>query len=269
MKLNLENPIVFFDLETTGLDIANDRIVEISLLKILPDNTQISKTMRINPQIPISEKASEIHGIYDKDVQDAPIFSDVAIEIKSYFADADISGFNINRFDIPLLVEEFLRINIDFDIDDKNIVDVQTIYHKMEKRTLSAAYKYYCNKNLENAHSAEADTLATFEVLEAQLDKYKSTQIEDDNGKLIEPIQNDMKLLAEFTTPKKKADFAGFLGYDKNNEIIYTFGKFKNKRVKDIFIENPGYYEWILKSQFPLYTKYVLKKVKNEFDSQK
>lgn len=249
MKLNLKKPLVFFDLETTGVNIAKDRIVEISLCKINTDNTQEVKTYKVNPEMPIPVQSSEIHGIYDKDVENSPTFKEIAKEIISFISGCDLGGYNSNRFDVPLLAEELLRAGADHDIKRHKLIDVQVIFHTMEKRTLEAAYKFYCEKDLTDAHSAEADTLATFEVLEAQLERY-------------DELENDVNFLSEFTTRTKNADFAGFITYDDEGKEMFNFGKFKGKRVDDILEKDPGYFGWILNSDFPLYTKKVLTNIK-------
>lgn len=243
MKLNLQRPIVFFDLETTGVQITRDRIVEISILKISPDGERETKTRRINPEMPIPAEASAVHGITDADVADCPTFAQVARSLYAWLEGCDIAGFNSNRFDVPMLVEEFLRAGVAVDFDDRHFVDVQTIFHKMERRTLEAAYKFYCDKTLENAHSAEADTLATFEVLEAQLDRYP-----DD-------LKNDIPALAEFSTHGRRVDFAGSLAYNDKDEIVINFGKYKGVPVKEVFRKDSGYYNWVMGAQFPLETK--------------
>ena len=249
MNLNLTKPICFFDLETTGINISKDRIVEISILKVFPDGKQESKTWLVNPEMPIPAEVTAIHGISNEDVADKPTFNELAKEVHNMIKDSDLGGFNSNRFDIPLLAEEMLRADMDFDMKNRLAVDVQTIFHKMEQRTLSAAYKFYCDKDLTNAHSAEADTNATFEVLKAQVAKYDS-------------LENDTKFLAEFSSRKKFADFAGFISYNKKDEEIFSFGKHKGKRVLDILNEEPGYFGWLLNADFPLYTKKVLTAIK-------
>ena len=243
MKLNLQRPIVFFDLETTGVQITRDRIVEISILKISPDGERETKTRRINPEMPIPAEASAVHGITDADVADCPTFAQVARSLYTWLEGCDIAGFNSNRFDVPMLVEEFLRAGVAVDFDDRHFVDVQTIFHKMERRTLEAAYKFYCGKTLENAHSAEADTLATFEVLEAQLDRYP------------EDLKNDIPALAEFSTHGRRVDFAGSLAYNDKDEIIINFGKYKGVPVTEVFRKDSGYYNWVMGAQSPLETK--------------
>lgn len=249
MKLQLKKPIVFFDLETTGVNIAKDRIIEISLCKINTDNTQEVKTYRVNPEIPIPIESSEIHGIYDKDIVNRPTFKEIAKEIVQFISGCDLGGYNSNRFDVPLLAEELLRVGSEHDIKRHKLVDVQVIFHSMEKRTLEAAYKFYCDKNLTDAHSAEADTLATFEVLEAQLEKYSE-------------LENSIEYLSEFTTRTKNVDFAGFITYNEDGKEIFNFGKFKGNLVDDVLEKDPGYFGWILKSDFPLYTKKVLTNIK-------
>ncbi|WP_417872550.1 exonuclease domain-containing protein [Xanthomarina gelatinilytica] len=249
MQLNLTKPICFFDLETTGVNITNDRIVEISILKVYPDGKEERYTRLVNPTIPIPPEVTKVHGISDKDVADKPTFKELAKEIHNLIKDSDLGGFNSNRFDIPLLAEEMLRADIDFDMKNRQSIDVQTIFHKMEQRTLVAAYKFYCDKNLEDAHSAEADALATYEVLKAQVAKY-------------DELENNTKFLAEFSSRKKFADFAGFLIYNKEGEECFSFGKHKGKRVVDILEAEPGYFGWLLNADFPLYTKKVLTSIK-------
>ena len=249
MELDISRPICFFDLETTGINVAKDRIVEISILKIYPDGREVELTERINPTVPIPAETTAVHGISDADVVDKPTFAQRAKDIHEMIKDSDLAGFNSNRFDIPLLVEELLRAGIDFDMKNRNAVDVQTIFHKMEQRTLVAAYKFYCDKDLTNAHSAAADTRATYEVLKSQLDRY-------------EDLQNNMKFLADFSTRKKSVDFAGFIGYDEDEVEIFTFGKHKGKKVEEVLEKEPGYFGWIQNADFPLYTKKVLTAIK-------
>ncbi len=249
MQLQLHKPICFFDLETTGINISKDRIVEISILKVYPDGKEDSRTWVVNPEMPIPAEVTAIHGISDADVVDKPTFKDISKEVYNMVKDSDLGGFNSNRFDIPVLAEEMLRADIDFDMKSAKSIDVQTIFHKMEQRTLSAAYKFYCDKNLDDAHSAEADTKATYEVLKSQLDRY------DD-------LENDATFLAEFSSRKKFADFAGFIIYNKNGDECFSFGKHKGKLVTDILDTEPGYFGWILNADFPLYTKKVLTGIK-------
>ncbi len=249
MNLNLSKPICFFDLETTGVNITSDRIVEIAILKVHPDGKEESKRWLVNPEMPIPKEVTAIHGISDADVANEPTFKELAKEIHNMIKDSDLGGFNSNRFDIPLLAEEMLRADVDFDMKNRLSVDVQTIFHKMEQRTLSAAYKFYCDKTLEDAHTAEADTKATYEVLKAQVAKY-------------DELENDSKFLAEFSSRKKFADFAGFIVYNKKGEECFSFGKHKGKRVEDVLNEEPGYFGWLLNADFPLYTKKVLTAIK-------
>ncbi|NQX85431.1 MAG: ribonuclease H-like domain-containing protein [Flavobacteriaceae bacterium] len=246
MQLKLNKPICFFDLETTGINISKDRIVEISVLKVFPNGTQESKTWLVNPEMEISKEVVAIHGISNEKVANEPNFKAIAKDVHNMIKDSDLGGFNSNRFDIPLLAEEMLRADVDFDMKNRVAVDVQTIFHKMEKRTLSAAYKFYCDKDLEGAHSAEADTNATYEVLKAQLDRYE------------EDLENNMKFLAEFSTQRRFADFAGFISFDKDGEECFSFGKHKGKKVTDVLNQEPGYFGWLLNADFPLYTKKVL-----------
>lgn len=249
MNLNLTKPLVFFDLETTGINIATDRIVEISILKVHPDGKEEKYTQRVNPIVEIPKEVSEIHGITNEDVLNEPTFKEIASKVAEMIKGCDLAGFNSNRFDIPLLAEEMLRVDVDFDMKNRLSIDVQTIFHKKEERTLSAGYKFYCDKDLIDAHSAEADTMATFEILKAQISKY-------------EGLENNTKALSEFSTQRKRADFAGFLLYDESGEEIFSFGKYKGRKVTEILDENPGYYAWIQNADFPRYTKKVLTEIK-------
>ncbi len=249
MELKLTRPICFFDLETTGIDVARDRIVEISIFKIYPNGTKESKTWLVNPTIPIPPQSKAVHGISDEKVANEPTFDALASQVHNMIKDSDLAGFNSDRFDIPLLAEELLRAGVDFDMKNRVSVDVQTIFHKMEERTLSAAFKFYCGQSLENAHSAEADTMATYEILKSQLDRYEN-------------LENDMKSLSEFTTRKKSVDFAGFIAMNPEGKEIFTFGKHKGALVEDIFDKEPGYFGWIQNADFPLYTKKVLTAIK-------
>ncbi len=249
MDLKLKKPICFFDLETTGVNIATDRIVEISILKVFPNGNKESHTWRVNPEMPIPAATSAIHGITDEMVANDPTFKELAPKVHALIKDSDLGGYNSNRFDIPLLAEELLRAEIDFDMKKAQSVDVQTIFHKKEKRTLEAAYKFYCDKDLTDAHSAEADTNATYEVLEAQLKRY------DD-------LENDIDFLSNFSAHKSFADFAGYIGYNKEGEEIFSFGKHKGKKVEEVMEKEPGYFGWLLNADFPLYTKKVLTRIK-------
>jgi DNA polymerase-3 subunit epsilon len=245
MNLKLHKPLCVFDLETTGTNISKDRIIEICILKVNPDSSRESKTWRVNPQMSIPKETSEIHGIYDEDVKDSPTFKEIAPKIIAMISGTDLGGFNSNRFDVPLLAEELLRAELDFDVSKFKLVDAQTIFHKMEPRTLTAAYQFYCKKYLENAHSAEADVLATFEVLDAQVGHY------DD-------ISNEIQHLHELSFHKKFADLAGMLHFDENENEIFAFGKYKGQKVREVFQKDLGYYTWIQNADFPLYTKKVL-----------
>ena len=249
MKLNLKNPIVFFDLETTGTNINLDRIVEICYLKVMPNGNEETKTMRINPGVHIPEASSAIHGIYDEDVADCPTFKEVAQTIANDIEGCDLAGFNSNRFDIPVLAEEFLRAGVDIDMSKRKFVDVQVIFHKMEQRTLSAAYRFYCDKNLEDAHTAEADTRATYEVLKAQLDRYPE-------------LQNDIAFLADYSTFTKNVDFAGRMVYNEHGVEVFNFGKYKGQPVADVLRKDVGYYGWIMGNDFTLNTKAMLTKIR-------
>ncbi len=255
MKLNLKRPLAFFDLEATGINVASDRIVEISILKAMPNGDEIIKTLKIKPLIPIPLASSLIHGIYDEDVKDAPTFKDIAHELVEFFADADLAGYNSNKFDIPMLLEEFLRVGIHFDIDKRKFVDVQNIFHQMEQRTLKAAYQFYCGKDIINAHSAEADIKATYEVLLAQIAKYEGKNYEDKQGLISQPVKNDVDALHIFTNLNKPVDFAGRLVFNEDNLPIFNFGKHKGKTVFQVFEEEPSYYSWMMNGDFPLYTK--------------
>lgn len=250
MKLNLKNPIVFFDLETTGININTDRIVEICYLKVYPNGNEEAKTLRINPEMPIPESSSAIHGIYDVDVVDCPTFKEVARNIANDIEGCDLAGFNSNRFDIPVLAEEFLRVGVDIDMTKRKFVDVQVIFHKMEQRTLSAAYKFYCERDLEDAHTAEADTRATYEVLQSQLDRYG------------EALKNDIAFLADYSSYNKNVDFAGRMVYDEKGVEVFNFGKYKGQSVSEILKKDQGYYSWIQNSDFTLNTKAMLTKIR-------
>ena len=249
MELKLSKPICFFDLETTGTNVAKDRIVEISILKVYPNGNKESRTWLVNPEMTIPDEVIAIHGISNEKVANEPTFKELAKEIFNIIKDCDLAGFNSDRFDIPLLAEEMLRAEIDFDLKNMFSVDVQTIFHKMEKRTLAAAYKFYCDKDLTDAHSAEADTTATYEVLLSQLDRYPE-------------LENNVKKLAEFSTHRKFADFAGFISFNEDDEEIFSFGKHKGKKVLEVLDQEPGYFGWILNADFPLYTKKVLTQIK-------
>ena len=249
MELKLKRPIVFLDLETTGVDPAKDRIVEISLVKVQPDGSKEVKTRRINPGMPIPPESTAIHGIADDDVKDEPRFEQIAKSLAAYMEGCDLAGYNSNRFDIPVLAEEFLRAGVDVDLKKRRFIDVQNIFHKKEQRTLVAAYKFYCDKNLEDAHTAEADTRATYEVLKAQLDRYSD-------------LQNDIAFLADYSSFSKNVDFAGRMVYDDNGVEVFNFGKYKGMSVAEVLKKDPGYYSWILNSDFTLNTKAALTKIR-------
>lgn len=249
MELQLKRPLCFFDLEATGTSVTKDRIVEISILKVFPNGNKESKTWLVNPEIPIPAEVVAIHGIDDAKVANEPTFKELAHRVVEMMKDADLAGYNSNKYDIPLLAEELLRAEVDLDLRKKKSVDVQNIFHKKEKRTLEAAYQFYCQKDLTNAHSAEADTLATYEVLLGQLEKY------DD-------LENDVEALAEFSNRFNAADFAGFIIFNKDQVECFSFGKYKNQPVEEVLEKDPGYYGWIQKADFPMYTKKLLTAIK-------
>ncbi|WP_199120871.1 3'-5' exonuclease [Pedobacter sp. ASV28] len=269
MKLNLKRPLAFFDLEATGVNVGVDRMVEIAILKAMPDGTEQMLVKRINPEIPIPLVTSLIHGIYDEDIKDEPVFGQVAQEIADFIGDADLAGYNSNKFDIPMLLEEFLRAGVDIDMSDRKFVDVQNIFHQMEQRTLKAAYKFYCDKDIINAHSAEADIRATYEVLLAQLEKYKDTEFEDKQGKKSIPVQNDVEALHHFTNMNKPVDFAGRLVYNEKGEETINFGKHKGRTVESIFDAEPSYYSWMMQGDFPLFTKKKLEEIWKRWSKKK
>lgn len=248
MRIQLKKPIVFFDLETTGVNPSTDRIVEIAMLKVFPNGKEISKVYKINPEIPIPDHVTELHGISNDDVKDAPVFKMIAKEIADFIEDADLAGFNSNKFDIPLLAEEFMRTNIEIDLKRRNFVDVQVLFMKKEPRTLAAAYKFYCGQELVDAHTAEADTKATYEIFKAQLDRYND-------------IGDNIDEVSEFSAHNKNADFAGRLVYDDDNDICVNFGKYKGKKLIDVLKKDPGYYGWVQGADFPLYTKKIFTEV--------
>ena len=249
MELKLKRPIVFIDLETTGINVSADRIVEISLLKISPNGKEQWMTTRVNPEMPVPPKASAIHGISDDDVANAPTFREIAKNLTAFLEGCDLAGYNSIKFDIPVLAEEFLRTDTDFNFRKRRYVDAQVIFHRKEQRTLTAAYQFYCNKELEDAHSSKADASATYEVLKAQLDRYSD-------------LENDMEKLADFSSFNNNVDFAGRIILDENNVEIFNFGKHKGKPVEMVFKEEPSYYAWMMNGDFPLYTKKVLTEIK-------
>ena len=248
-ELQLKKPICFFDIESTGVNVVKDRIVEISILKVFPNGNKESRTWLVNPEMEIPEEVVAIHGISNEKVANEPTFKELAHRVHDMIKDADLAGYNSNKFDIPLLAEEFLRAEIDFDFSKKRAVDVQNIFHKKEQRTLEAAYRFYCDKTLENAHSAEADTNATYEILKAQLSRY-------------EDLENDIPFLADYSNRFRAADFAGFIILDENDNECFSFGKYKGRKVEEILEQDPGYFGWMQNAEFPLYTKKVLANIK-------
>lgn len=250
MKLNLKKPIIFFDLETTGVNVSTDRIVEICYIKVMPNGNELSKNMRINPCMHIPEEATSVHGITDDDVKDCPTFKQVAKEIANDFEGCDIAGFNSNRFDVPMLAEEFLRAQVNIDLSKHNAIDVQVIYHKLEQRTLSAAYKFYCGGELIDAHSALADTRATYEILMAQLDKYPDI------------LHNDVEFLSQYSSFTRNVDYAGRMIYDDNGKETFNFGRYKGIPVNEVLVRDPGYYGWMMNGDFPLNTKQKLTEIR-------
>ena len=267
MQLNLTKPIVFFDLETTGVQVGADHIVQICLLKVLPDGSEQELTQLVRPAnaegktLHIPEESTEIHHITDAMVAGARTFRELAPEIAAFIGDADLAGYNSNKFDVPLLVEEFLRAGVEFSLQERRLVDVQNIFHRMEQRTLVAAYKFYCGKDLTGAHSADADTRATYEVLKAQLDRYKDVPFIEKDGTETFPVVNDISALSNFTCNSQWADLVGHIGYDKAHREVFNFGKHKGKPLEQVFQQEPAYYDWMMKAEFPLSTKQVVMQV--------
>jgi DNA polymerase III subunit epsilon len=261
MKLNLRTPLCFFDLETTGINITQDRIIEIAVIKMMPGGEVIRKSNVLNPTIPIPAESSAIHGLRDEDVRDKPTFKEVAKEYARFFEGADLAGFNILKFDIPVLVEEFLRADVDFDYSRKKIVDAQKIFHLMEKRTLAAAYRFYLNKEILNSHTAEADTEATMEVLLAQVEKYENQDVTDGLNRKIGEIKNDIETLSKITS-SDLVDLGGRMVFNDKGQEVFNFGKHKNKAVTDVLKQEPSYYEWMMNGDFPLDTKRKLTEIK-------
>lgn len=262
MEIRLTKPLVFLDIEATGLNVGSDRIVEISLMKLMPDQSRETRTYRVNPGIPIPPQVTKIHGITDADVAEAPMFKDIAHVLLRFLDNADLAGYNSNKFDVPLLAEEFLRAEVDFDLEGRRLVDVQNIFHFMEPRTLNAAYKFYCNQTIENAHSAEADVLATFEVFRAQLKKYENALLEDEKGNTWQPVVNDIGKLSELSARSRNVDLAGRIIYNEHGVEVFSFGKHKDKPVVEVFTKEPSYYNWMMQGDFPLYTKKVITKIR-------
>ena len=269
--LHLKRPLVFFDLETTGTQVGVDRIVEMAMIKLQPDGSVIKKPEQpgkehrilVNPEMPIPLESSLVHGVYDEDVKDAPTFGRIAPGLLKWLHGCDLGGFNSNRFDVPMLAEEFLRVGIDFGVEGRNLVDVQNIFHKMEQRTLRAAYKFYCDKDLEGAHEALPDTLATVDVFLAQLERYKDKTVLDSRGETVGPVPSDMEELATFCRMRNNADLMGRLVYDDEGEVVFQFGKHTGKRVREVLQKDPGYFGWMMQGDFPRYTKRILQKVKD------
>ena len=269
MKLQLKRPLAFFDLETTGTNIGADRIVEISVIKLNPDGSEDVKTWRVHPGIPIPLESSLVHGIYDEHIQNEKQFKELGQDIADFIGDSDLAGYNSNKFDIPMLMEEFLRAGASFTLEGRHFVDVQNIFHQMEQRTLKAAYQFYCNKVIENAHSAEADTRATMEVLLAQIERYENQEWEDKKGNKSIPVVGDVEALHKFTNLSRPVDFAGRMVYNEQGEELINFGKHKGKRVEDVLNVEPSYYSWMMQGDFPLYTKRKLEEIYKRWNAKK
>ena len=261
MKLNLRNPICFFDIESTGTNVTHDRIIEIAVIKVMPNVEILRKSNLLNPTIPIPPESSVFHGIFDEDVKDKPTFKEVAREYARFLEGADLSGFSILKMDVPMLVEEFIRADVDFDYQKKKIIDSQKIFHLMEKRTLAAAYRFYMQKDLADSHTAEADTEAAMEVLLAQLEKYEGQAVMDISGKRIGEIKNDMEILGKLVSADM-VDLAGRMIRNEKGEEIFNFGKHKNKKVTAVLKEEPAYYDWMMNGDFPQDTKRKLTEIK-------
>lgn len=270
MHLNLKKPLVFLDLETTGTNVASDRIVEIALVKINPDGSMVSRPNKSNgegrflvyPGVPIPNETSLVHGIYDEDVTDAPTFEAIAGKLFIFLQGCDLAGFNSNKFDLPLLAEEFLRAGIDFSLEDRNIIDVQVLFHLMEQRTLRAGYKFYLGKSLDNAHEALADTMATYEIFVEQVKRYQGEKVFDLRGNELATFDNDMEVLHKVSQRHRPADLMGRMVYNDDHEIVFNFGKYRGKSVKEVLLNDSGYYGWMMQGDFPLYTKKVLKEIR-------
>ncbi|MBD1384572.1 DNA polymerase III subunit epsilon [Mucilaginibacter rigui] len=269
MKLQLKRPLAFFDLETTGTNIGADRIVEISVIKLNPDGSEEVLTLRVHPGIPIPLESSLVHGIYDEHIKDEKRFEEIGQQIADFIQDSDLAGYNSNKFDIPMLMEEFLRAGVQFDLDNRHFVDVQNIFHQMEQRTLKAAYQFYCDKSIVNAHSAEADTRATMEVLLAQIERYENQEWEDKKGNKSIPVVGDVEALHKFTNLSRPVDFAGRMVYNEQGEELINFGKHKGKRVEDVLNAEPSYYSWMMQGDFPLYTKRKLEEIYKRWNAKK
>jgi DNA polymerase-3 subunit epsilon len=260
--LNLTKPLVFLDLEATGLNLTADRIIDIAMLKAFPGGETQSKSWRVNPGIPIPAETTKIHGITDEDVKDSPSFAQVVNQVMDFIGNADLAGYNSNRFDIPMLIEECLRVDVDFDLKNRKLIDVQHIFYMMEPRSLSAAYKFYCNKKLENAHNAEADVRATYEVLLAQVERYKGVEIENKKGEVVVPIENNVTVLSSYTAGDiKVVDLVGRIVMNEKGVEVFNFGKHKDKSVEEVFRKEPAYYHWIMQGDFALYTKKIVTQI--------
>ncbi len=262
MQLNLKRPIAFFDIESTGTNVVKDRIVEICFYKVMPDGTTETRLRRINPGIPIPSEVTAIHGISNEDVANEPSFKQVAKSLHDYLKDCDLAGYNSNKFDVPMLIEEFLRCDIEFNVKNRYLVDVQNIFHKMEPRTLKAAYKFYCGKELVDAHSAEADTIATYEILVSQIQRYNDEEYTDNEGKSTKPIQNDVEALYQFSYNHRNVDLVGHIVYNAEQHECFNFGKHKGKTLENVFAKEPQYYDWMMNADFPLSTKNVIKEIR-------
>ncbi len=262
MELKLTKPLIFLDIEATGLSIGSDRIVEISLLKLNPDHSTETLTERVNPEMPIPDVVSKIHGIYDQDVANSLTWKQLAPSLIKFIGNADFAGYNSNKYDMPLLAEEFLRAEVDFDLEGRKLIDIQNIFHFMEPRNLSAAYKFYCQKPLDHAHSAEADVTATYEIFKAQLDRYKDVELVDEKGNKYIPVVNDISKLSELSARTKNVDLAGRIVYNEKGIEVFSFGKHKDKPVTEVFTKEPSYYSWMMNGDFPLYTKKVITKIR-------
>lgn len=262
MELNLNKPLIFFDIESTGVNVGQDKIIEICFYKVFPDGRKEVKTYLINPERHIPEESTKIHGIKDEDVKDKPTFKQIAGELNALIGNSDLAGYNSNKFDVPLLVEEFLKAGVDFDISNRKFIDVMNIFHKMESRTLKAAYKFYCGKDLINAHTAEADTTATYEILLAQLERYNGVEYEDHEGNKSIPIVNDVRALHEFSKHSNWVDMVGHIVYNDKKEECINFGKYKGRVVTELFKTDPSYFAWMMNADFPLSTKKVITEIK-------
>lgn len=276
MNLNLRRPLVFFDLETTGINIAQDRIVEIGMVKVMPDGSQITRPEKpgkenrylINPEMPIPLESSLVHGIYDEDVKDAPTFRQISKGLFKFLHDCDLAGFNSNKFDIPLLAEEFMRVDIDFSTEGRNLIDAQTIFHIMEQRTLKAAYKFFCNETLDDAHEALPDTLATYEIFKAMIDRYEGSDVVDARGNVLPTFTNDMEVIHKFCERGRNLDFMGRFALNDDDVPVFNFGKYSGQPVKDVLAKDPGYYSWMMNGDFPRYTKKVLTDLRNDLSAK-